>query len=100
MAPDNEGSNPSGHTNSVRLAYGTDQPQTVNYLSPAQRAAMEKSLAAYMVLECGHSVTREEALLFSVFAPSIKDIFCERCDEFKKLRKPRGRTEYPTNPLF
>lgn len=61
---------------------------------------MEKSLAAYMTLECGHMVTREEAILFSVFAPSIKDIHCDKCGEFRRLKKVKKSDPYPENPLF
>jgi hypothetical protein len=61
---------------------------------------MDKSLAAYMKLECGCTVTREEALLFSVFAENIKDVFCERCDKFSRQIKRKGTIIYPENPLF
>ena len=61
---------------------------------------MERDLAAYMELDCGHMVTREEAILFSVFARTIKDIHCDKCGEFRKLKKRKGRKEYPDHPLF
>jgi hypothetical protein len=47
---------------------------------------MEKSLSAYMILECGHMTTREAAILYSVFATNIKDVFCDKCGDFRRLK--------------
>lgn len=111
VMPDNEGSNPSGHTTPKESALSgatahtrknVTRTKTKNapYLSSAQRAAIEKALAPYMTLTCGHMVARETAVLFSVFAPNIKDVFCERCDEYMPLKKIKRTDPYPANPLF
>lgn len=47
---------------------------------------MERQLAAYMQLECGHSTTREIAILYSVFAENVKDVFCDKCGDWKKRK--------------
>ena len=66
----------------------------------AQAAAIEKSLARYMRLECGHMQTKEDAALFAVFAPLGEfTIYCGKCDDFKKPA-PKPKREYPDNPLF
>lgn len=61
---------------------------------------MEKSLASYMELSCGHMVTREIALLFAAFAPDSKKVYCFNCDRFQPRVKPRKRATYPQDPLF
>ena len=70
------------------------------HVKPAQKAVIEKTLGSYLYLECGHLTTRETALLFSVFAPIAKDVYCEHCDKFTRVRKPKENNLYPHNPLF
>jgi hypothetical protein len=66
----------------------------------ARNAAAEKEMARYLSLSCGHFTDREMAVLFSVFAENIRDIYCWNCDKFVKLTAARKPATYPDNPLF
>jgi hypothetical protein len=64
-----------------------------------RKAAIEASITPYFTLTCGHYTSREVAILYSVFAPHIKDVYCEHCGEFYEI-VVKKRAEYPDNPLF
>jgi hypothetical protein len=56
----------------------------------ARKAAIEKELAAYVHLKCGHLTTREEIDFFSVWQAKPRHYYCTKCgkwiDEDKKAR--------------
>lgn len=66
----------------------------------ARLAAIEKSLARYLHLECGHYQTLETFNLYLVFRPKKGLTFCESCNENVKIAQPPHRRPLPQEPMF
>lgn len=67
----------------------------------ARQAAIEKSMAQYVRLTCGHLTTKEEIERYSVFSTDPgKRGFCEKCGSFKAFVKSYQPAPLPDEPLF
>ena len=63
---------------------------------------IEKKLAEYIPLNCGHLTSWETQQAYAVFrAPSDSKYFCEKCGSWK-IAKPKAKPDLPSenNPLF
>lgn len=67
-------------------------------VSPAQKAAIEKSQCYYFELTCGHFIAREVREIYRVF--SAIEIFCEICNQWMPPKEHVTITNYPDIPLF
>jgi hypothetical protein len=65
-----------------------------------RNAAIEKSLAAYFRLACGHLTVREEQERLSVFRPDRGKFWCEKCSRWLKLLPKNKPEPLPDEPLF
>lgn len=65
----------------------------------AAEAAIERKLAQYVPLVCGHLTTWEADELYSVFRPDNRSHFCEICRRWKH-RKPNPKYVIPDDILF
>lgn len=65
----------------------------------AKEAAIEKQLAQYIELECGHLTTWEADELYSVFRPDNRSHFCE-IDGRWRHRKPNPKYVMSDDTLF
>jgi hypothetical protein len=72
------------------------------YSDAARRAVIEKSLAGYVLLMCGHRTTNESIEAYSVWAPKGRPVkhYCEKCGKWV-AKKPKPKPiVYPDTPLF
>jgi len=65
----------------------------------ARQASIEKELARYIHLVCGHLTTLQSAQKYSHWSRRGY-VFCERCDNNIAVVKPRARPDYPQEPMF
>lgn len=73
-------------------------------VSAAQRArdaAVEKALARYTTLACGHITTREEILSYLAWATDpLKRCYCEKCGKYVAVKPPATAAVVPEEPMF
>lgn len=65
----------------------------------ARQAAIESELARYIRLKCGHMTCLETAQLYSQWAKRGY-VYCERCEDYIAVVKPRAAKPYPQEPMF
>jgi hypothetical protein len=69
----------------------------------ARQAAMEKEMARYIQIACGHVSDLETQQRYAVFRPKKKGqfVFCETCGKWLRPKTYRvTRQNYPETPLF
>lgn len=80
---------------------GARRPPSQSRGEAAVRAAIEKEYARYIPLKCGHYVTREADLAYSVWRPKGRPIkhFCETCGKWvqgkPKVKPVQGNQQEP-----
>lgn len=65
----------------------------------ARQAAIEKSLAKYLHLSCGHLQTFETFEVYR-FAAKSGETYCEICEATMKIAKPAKQPPLPQEPMF
>lgn len=53
----------------------------------ARKAAIERDLSRYVLLQCQHYTTREEIELYSAWQPKRGRYFCEKCGKWQNATK-------------
>lgn len=66
----------------------------------ARQAAIERSMARYLKLDCGHMSTLETDLFYSHMRPKKGQTWCENCHDWVDISKPPPPTIYPDEPMF
>ncbi len=59
----------------------------------------ERAAARYIHLECGHYCPSEIELLYRVFGDGTQ-VMCERCGEFRDIKRKTVRDVQLEEPLF
>jgi hypothetical protein len=66
----------------------------------ARQAAIERELARYIHIECGHYTELETQQRYAVLRPKGHPVYCEKCDKWLKPMPPSPRQQLPETPLF
>jgi hypothetical protein len=78
-------------------------PRRMNPRIDLKKYAIEKDLAAYIHLKCGHYTTREEQEFYSVWRPQKGVYFCtgyKKCGKWVALMPKEKPQPLPDKPLF
>lgn len=66
----------------------------------AARAARDRNLARYVLLDCGHFITREMMEAAAAFQPAPARFWCERCRSWRRKAPDPPAPELPDTPRF
>jgi hypothetical protein len=78
----------------------TRVPKRVFQERLAREAAIERAMARYLRLDCGHMSTLETDLFYSHLRPKKGQTWCENCNDWVAISKPPAPTIYPDEPMF
>jgi hypothetical protein len=66
----------------------------------ARQAAIERSMARYLRLVCGHYSTLEVDLFYSDARPKKGMTWCENCHKWVEIKQPPTGDTTPDQPMF
>lgn len=66
----------------------------------ARQAALEKGLAKYIHISCGHYTDLETQERYGFARPKRGMVYCEDCDKWLKPVKPPVPPDLPNEPMF
>jgi len=66
----------------------------------ARQAALEKNLARYIPIMCGHMTDLETQHRYAVWRPKRGLVYCDKCDDWLAVKPPPKATVYPQQPMF